>query len=111
MKETSKKNPAPLAPTSAAPGNAAPHNVAPVDKGILVKKKHGKSGDPVKQAKPARKGTLLGMERSGARHGIRVMFQKTEAPEAGAVQGNGRILPAATKRSRGEFQAGQADHN
>lgn len=111
MKKDSTKNPAPLAPTSAAPGNAAPHNVAPVDKGILVKKKHGKDVNPNLEAKPARKQTLLGMERSGARHGIRVKFQKTVAPEAGAVQGNGRLLPAAVKRSRAGFQAGQADHN
>ena len=111
MKATSKKNPAPLAPTSAAPGNAAPHNVAPVDKGILVKKKDGKDVNPNLEAKPARKQVLLGQERSGARHGIRVKFQKTVAPEAGAIQGNGRLVPPSINRSRANFQAGEADLN
>ena len=47
MKTDSKKNPAPLAPTSTAPGNAAKHTVAPVEKGTLVKKKGAQAGNPV----------------------------------------------------------------
>jgi hypothetical protein len=111
MKETSKKNPAPLAPTSAAPGNAAPHKVAPVEKGTLVKNKNTAAGDPTKEAKPSRSNVLLGKERSGARHGIRVKFQKTVAPEAGAIQGNGRLVPPSVNRSRANFKSGEADLN
>jgi tetrahydrodipicolinate N-succinyltransferase len=47
----------------------------------------------------------------GARYGIRVKFQQTEAPEAGAIQANGRILPAAIVRQSQSFGAGTADYN
>lgn len=106
MKKDSKKNPAPIAPTSAAPGNAAKHTVAMPEKGTLVKKKNTAAGDPTKMAKPSRtKTTATG----GARYGIRVMFQKSTAPEAGATQGNGRILSAAVKRSAPNFKDGMAE--
>ena len=108
MKTDSNKNPAPIAPTSTAPGNAAKHTVAPVEKGTLVKKKNTAAGDPTKMAKPSRKFTTA---TSGARYGVRVKFQKTEAPEAGATQANGRILPSAMKAQAPSFNAGMSDHN
>lgn len=108
MSKDSTKNPAPLAPTSAAPSNAAgaKPRVAPVEKGTLVKKKNTASGDPYKMAKPSRtKVTASG----SARYGIRVKFQKTIAPEAGATQANGRIIPSAVNRSKPNFSSGMAD--
>ena len=48
---------------------------------------------------------------SGARYGVSVKFQKSEAPEAGATQANGKILPSAIKRQAPNFSAGMADHN
>jgi hypothetical protein len=107
MKTDSKKNPAPIAPTSAEPSNASGSKtrVAPVEKGTLVKKKGAQAGDPAKMAKPSRKNVLA---RSGARYGVRVKFQQTTAPEAGATQANGRILPAV-KGQAGNWKAGMAE--
>jgi hypothetical protein len=104
------KNPAPIAPTSTEPSNAmgAKPRVAPVENGKLMKKKGAQSGDPTKMAKPSRPHVKA---TSGARYGVRVMFQKSESPEAGATQGNGRLLPPAIKRSSQNFSAGMDDHN
>jgi hypothetical protein len=102
------KNPAPIAPTSTAPGKPVAHTVAKPENGTLVKKKNTAAGDPTKMAKPSRKFTTA---TSGARYGIRVKFQKTEAPEAGATQANGRILPSAMGGQAPSFNAGIADHN
>jgi hypothetical protein len=109
MKTDSKKNPAPLAPTSAEPSNAAgaKPRVAPVEKGTLVKKKNTAAGGATGTT-GKRKNVLA---RSGARYGIRVKFQQTEAPEAGATQGNGRLLPSSITRSADNFKAGSADLN
>ena len=107
IKDSSKKNPAPLAPTSTAPGNAAPHTVAKPEKGTLMKKKNTAAGDPTKMAKPSRKFVMA--ERAGARYGIKVGFQKQVAPEAGATQGNGRLIPPAINRSKPNFSAGMVD--
>lgn len=110
MKKDSKRNPAPLAPTSAKPSNASGSKprVAMPEKGTLVKKTGNAKGgtDYVKQAKPARTNVLA---RAGARFGIRVKFQKTTAPEAGATQGNGRIISASIKRSRPNFNSGMQE--
>jgi len=109
MKSDSKKNPAPIAPTSAEPSNAAGSKprVAMPEKGKLMKKKNTAAGDPTKMAKPSRTKTMV--ERAGARYGIRVGFQKSTAPEAGATQGNGRIIKAAVNRSRPNFNDGMAE--
>jgi hypothetical protein len=107
MKTDSKKNPAPLAPTSTAPGKAPAHTVAKPEKGTLVKKKNTAAGDPTKMAKPSRSHTTANA-RGGARYGVRVKFQKTEAPEAGATQGNGRILPSVMGQSA-NWKAGAAE--
>jgi hypothetical protein len=105
MKTSSKKNPAPLAPTSTAPGNAAPHTVAKPERGTLVKKKNAAAGGAT--------GTTGNRShvkaRSGARYGVRVGFEKQESPEAGATQGNGRIIPPAVNRSKPNFTAGMAE--
>lgn len=102
------KNPAPIAPTSTAPGKPVSHTAAKPEKGTLVKKKGAQAGDPTKMAKPSRKFVTA---TSGARYGIRVKFQKTEAPEAGSTQANGRILPSAMKAQSSNFGAGMSDHN
>ena len=111
MKDSTKNN-KPIAPTSAAPSNAtgSKPRVAMPEKGTLVKKTGNIKGatDPYTQAKPSRtKVTASG----GARYGIRVMFQQTVAPEAGATQGNGRILPSPRKRQAPSFNEGMADYN
>lgn len=108
MKKDSTKNSAPIAPTSAAPSNAAGSKprIAKPEKGTLVKKKNTASGDPYKMAKPSRtKVTATG----GARYGVRVKFQKSVAPEAGATQANGRIIPSAVNRSKPNFSSGMAE--
>ena len=109
MKTDSKKNPAPIAPTSAEPSNAtgSKPRVAMPEKGTLVKKKGAQAGDPTKMAKPSRTKTMI--ERAGARYGISVGFQKQVAPEAGATQSNGRIIPAAVKRTRQNFTSGMTE--
>ena len=109
MKTSSKKNPAPIAPTSTEPSNAtgSKPRVAMPEKGKLVKKKNAASGDPYKQAKPSRSFVKA---TSGARYGVRVKFQKQEAQEAGATQSNGRILPSVMGQKPG-FSAGMSDHN
>ena len=113
MKTDSKKNPAPLAPTSAEPSNAtgSTPRVAMPEKGKLMKKSGNAKGgtDPYKQAKPSRSFVKADGHRAGARYGVRVGFQKQTAPEAGATQGNGRIIPATTNRSKPNFSAGMAE--
>ncbi len=110
MKKDSKKNPAPIAPTSADPSNASGSKprVAMPSKGTLVKKSGNAKGgtDPYTQAKPARKNILGQLARGGARYGIRVKFQKSVAPEAGATQGNGRVLNSAVNRQSPNFKDG-----
>jgi hypothetical protein len=111
MKTDSKKNPAPLAPTSAEPKNAtgSKPRVAMPEKGKLMKKKNTAAGDPTKMAKPSRTFVKADGHRAGARYGVRVGFQKQEAPEAGATQGNGRLIPAAINRSKPNFTSGMTD--
>jgi hypothetical protein len=108
----STKNKAPIAPASTAPTatTSAKPRVAMPERGTLVKKTGNAKGgtDPYTQAKPSRtKVSATG----GARYGIRVKFQQTVAPEAGATQGNGRILPSPRKRQAPSFIEGKADHN
>ena len=113
MKDSIKNN-KPIAPTSAAPSNAtgSKPRVAMPEKGTLVKKKNTASGDPTRMAKPSRTKVISpDATHAGARYGIRVMFQQTVAPEAGATQGNGRILPSSMKRQAPSFNEGMADYN
>lgn len=108
MKTDSTKNPAPLAPTSAKPSNAAGSKprVAPVEKGTLVKKKNTQAANPVLGPTNHRSNVKT---RSGARYGVRVGFQHQASPEAGATQGNGRLIPPAVNRSKPNFSAGMAE--
>ena len=110
----STKNKAPIAPASTAPTatSSAKARVAMPEKGTLVKKKNTAAGDPTRMAKPSRSNVISpDATHAGARYGIRVKFQQTIAPEAGATQGNGRILPSAMKRQAPSFNEGMADHN
>ena len=110
----STKNSKPIAPTSAEPSNAtgSKPRVAMPEKGTLVKKKNTAAGDPTRMAKPARSNVMSpDAKHAGARYGIRVKFQQTVAPEAGATQANGRIFASAIKRQAPEFGAGMADYN
>lgn len=113
MKKDTKKNSAPIAPTSADKANAsglkAKFPSANPEKGTLVKKKGAQAADPTKQAKPSRTNVLGALARGGARYGVRVKFQKTVAPEAGATQSNGRIFAPAVNRQNPNFKAGSAD--
>ena len=111
MKTDSKKNPAPLAPTSAEPSNAAGSKprIAPTEKGMLMKKKNTAAGDPTKGPTNRRSHVKADGHRAGARYGIKVGFQKQTSPEAGATQGNGRLIPPAVNRSKPNFTAGMAE--
>lgn len=104
----SPKTPKTIAPTSTAPSNASgskPRAAMP-EKGTLVKKKNVATGGATGTTGMAKHVKQTG----GARYAIRVKFQQTEAPEAGATQANGRILPAAIVRQSQSFGAGTADH-
>lgn len=105
----STKNSKPLAPVSAKKTSVDFENAsaAPSSNTKLMKKKNTAAGDPTKMAKPARTNVK---QTGGARYGVRVKFQKSEAPEAGATQANGRLFPAAIKRQSQSFGAGMQDH-
>lgn len=104
----SPKTPKNIAPSSTAPtaSSSANARVAAPEKGTLVKKKNVAAGGATGTTGMAKHVKQTG----GARYGIRVKFQKTEAPEAGATQANGRILPAAIVRQSQSFGAGTVDH-
>ena len=78
------------------------------EKGKLVKKKNAAAGGATGTTGHRSHVTADG-HRAGARYGIRVGFAKQVAPEAGATQGNGRIIPPAVNRSRPNFSAGMAE--
>lgn len=111
----STKNPKPVAPASTAPtasSSAKPRYTTKPEKGTLVKKKNTAAGDPTRMAKPARTNVLSpDAKGAGARYGVRVAFQRTVAPEAGATQGNGRIFKSPIARQKPEFGAGMQDFN
>jgi hypothetical protein len=89
MEKDTKKNSAPIAPTSADKSNAsglkAKFPSAKPEKGTLVKKKGAQAADPTKMAKPSRKNVM------------------------GATQANGRMFASAVKRQKPNFTAGSAD--
>lgn len=99
-----------LAPDSTAVKSVKFENAsaAPSKNTTLVKKKGAQAGDPTKMAKPSRTHVTSSGARGGARYGIRVKFQKTEAPEAGSTQANGRLLPPA-KPQAPNFKSGMAE--
>jgi hypothetical protein len=112
MKDSTKSKKT-LAPASTEPtsSSSAKPRVAAPEKGKLVKKGHSKSVDPSASPKASRSNVLSAQAqgRNGAAYGIRVKFQATVAPEAGATQSNGRIIGPAMNRQRPSFQAGAVD--
>lgn len=108
----SKKTIAPASTEPTATSSAKPRYEAP-KKGTLVKKTGNAKGgtDPYVQPKPSRKNVMSAQAqgRNGAAYGIRVKYQATVAPEAGATQSNGRIIGPAMNRQRPSFQAGAVD--
>lgn len=116
MNKDSKKNPAPIAPTSASTANASGLKFtspsASPKAGKLVKKKGAQAADPTRMAKPARSNVKhAGATNYGARYGVGVKMVATVAPEAGATQSNGRMFASAVNRQRPNFQSGSADLN
>jgi len=74
-----------------------------------VRSRKRAAGGATSQPKPSIKNHVAADgHRSGARYGIAVKFIKQVAPEAGAVQGNGRLVPPAKGRTRPTFSAGMA---
>jgi len=78
------------------------------EKGKLVKKKNVAAGGATGSTGHRSHVTADG-HRAGARYGIKVSFAKQTSPEAGATQGNGRIIPPAINRSKPNFSAGMAE--
>ena len=107
----STTNKKPIAPSSTEPSvsSSAKARVAAPEKGTLVKKKGAQAGDPYAQAKPSRKNVLSAGGRNGAAYGIRAKIPAYVSPEAGATQGNGRLISAAVNRSRPNFQGAAHD--
>ena len=106
----STSNPAPLAPVNAEVKSVPFRNASgePSKHTISMPRKNTAAGDPYAQPKPSRPNMLA---TGGARYGVRVNFQQSMAPEAGATQGNGRILPSSIKRSAVTFAEGMGDYN
>lgn len=105
----STKNPT-IAPKSAKKSSVdfKDASSAPSSNTKLVKKKNTQAADPSIKDKANR---ASGKSTGGARYGIRVKFQKSEAPEAGSTQANGRLLNPAIKRQSNSFGEGIKDHN
>jgi hypothetical protein len=97
-----------IAPNSTEPSvsSSAKARVAMPEKGKLMKKKNTAAGDPYAQAKPARPNVLSQNAggRNGATYGIKAKMPSYTSPEAGATQGNGRLIASAVNRSRPNFQ-------
>ena len=79
----------------------------------LVPKGNAKSVDPAASPKVQRTATPYqaiygqpGTERNGAAYGIKAQTVIPTAPEAGATQASGRIIPSAVNRSRDSFDDG-----
>jgi len=102
--EKAKSNPH-IAPASDKVSKVDFKTVAP-EKGKLMKKKGAQAGDPSIKDAGHRSHVKA---RSGARYGIKVGFEKQTSPEAGATQGNGRLIPPAINRSKPNFTAGMAE--
>jgi hypothetical protein len=76
-------------------------------KGTLVKRKNTAAGDL-----NGKKGAhVLKQATSKRAYGITTKMPSYKDPQIGPTQGNGKILPAATNRSLGEFTDGMSDHN
>lgn len=103
-KAKSNKHIAPASATVSKVDMSAPS--ASPQKGTLVKKKNTAAGDPTIKNQAIRKHVT---QTSGAKYGINVSFAKQTSPEAGKTQSNGKIVPAATNRTRPNFKSGISD--
>jgi hypothetical protein len=83
------------------------------EKGKLVKKTGNAKGatDPYAQPKPSRSNVLSpnAQGRNGATYGIKAKMPSYAAPEAGATQGNGRLIASSVNRSRPNFDDSMGD--
>jgi hypothetical protein len=108
--EKAKSNPH-IAPASAKVSKVdfKDASSAPSKNTKLVKKKSAKTADPAIKDAGHRSHVTADGHRAGARYGIKVGFAKQTSPEAGATQGNGRIIPPAINRSKPNFSAGMSE--
>jgi len=77
--------------------------------GTLVKKKGAQAGDPYgSKGAPRSNVSATGQDRAGAAYSIKggPRYTKMTDPAAGQTQANGRIISAAAKRDRKNFDAG-----
>lgn len=75
----------------------------------VVAKHNLKLGDPAFEPHKARRNVVN--ERGGSGYTVPISVAPGIAPEAGAVQASGRILPPSVNRSSiFEFESGTADH-
>jgi len=97
-----------IAPASAKVSSVKFDNAsaAPSANTKLEKKKGAQAGDPTIKNRGTRSNVKA---TSGARYGVKVKFQKSVAPEAGATQGNGRLLPSVMGVQAPSFNAGMAE--
>lgn len=74
----------------------------------LMPRGNVQAGDPTAGEPPAARTQVKyqGANRMGARYGISVNTVIPNAPEAGATQANGRVIPPQTIRSRNSFDDG-----
>jgi len=77
-------------------------------KGTLVKKKNTAAGDPYAQPVGIRKNVPSSRDRNGAAYGIKTSYLKSNSPEAGATQANGRVFKSAVNRTNPNFSEGVA---
>jgi hypothetical protein len=105
MTKNEFKNSAPIAPTSTGAGSA-PKTIAPKpEKGTLVKKKNTAAGGATGSTAHRSHVKATG----GASYGIKAKMPAHTEPAAGHTQANGKIIPAATKRSAPNFKAGMSE--
>lgn len=104
MKKDSTKNSAPIAPVATSPSasTAATAKAAMPEKGTAVAKKNKAAGGAT--GSTARRSNKTAT--SGAKYGITVKIPAYKSPEAGAVQGNGRLFSPAIKRTAPNFWDG-----
>jgi len=73
----------------------------------LLQPRHNvQAGDPTIANKANRPQVMLGADRLGAKYTVFTNLVQSNAPEAGATQASGRIVPPSTNRSRGDFDEG-----
>ena len=114
MKDSTKstKNIAPNSTEPSVTSSATPVVTKPERGKLMSKTGNAKGGtDPYAQPKPSRSNVMSpnAQGRNGATYGIRAKMPAYAAPEAGATQGNGRLLSSAVNRSRPNFDDSMND--